>query len=183
MKPRPNAQRVPRRVYRQTTPFSQRLWCTHACLVLTMRCMPDHASVREHMSRLTSARAITGSCRHKDPTRSPESSRETPSKFSTGPARISDKDRVRLLHRLNSTDQPFRVNTVLRLPKGKRSGKLVRVQENPFDERLAVKYTVKPWESWKSLRRYKSFTGKKEHNFGSTDGHGTVLTDGESSGI
>jgi hypothetical protein len=151
-----------------------------------MRCMPDHANVHEHMSRRTSARqlsAITGSCRHKDPTRSPESSRETPSKFSTGPARISDKDRVRLLHRLNSTDQPFRVNTILRSPKGKRSGKLVRVQENLFDERLAVKYTVKPWKPWKSLRRYKSFTGKKEHNFGSTDGRGTVLTGGESSGI
>jgi hypothetical protein len=59
----------------------------------------------------------------------------------------------------------------------------VQVQENLFEERLAVKYTVKPWESWKSLRRYNSFTGKKGHNFGSTDGHGTVLTDGESSGI
>jgi hypothetical protein len=78
---------------------------------------------------------------------------------------------VRLLHRLNSTDQPFRVNTVLRSPKGKRSGKLVRVQENLFDERLAVKYKVEPWKDWKRLRRYKRFTGKGRHAIDRTDGH------------
>jgi hypothetical protein len=36
------------------------------------------------------------------------------------------------------------------------------VQDDLFEERLAVQYKVKPADKWESLRRYKKFTGKKE---------------------
>jgi hypothetical protein len=69
-----------------------------------------------------------------------------------------------LLEYLDSTDQPFSVHMepLLReeTRKRKRRGTLLEVEENLFDERLAVKYKVEPWDDWKSLRRYKAFTGE-----------------------
>jgi hypothetical protein len=72
----------------------------------------------------------------------------------------------------------------LMLPKRKRrkrSGTLLDVQDDLFEERLAVKYKVEPRKDWKSLRRYKRLAGKKGHAVSSTDMYGLVLTDGESS--
>ena len=76
-----------------------------------------------------------------------------------------------LLERLDSTDQPFSVHIALLSRKRKRSDTPPQVQENVFDERLAVKYKVKPWKDWKLLRRYKRFTGKGRHAIDRTDGH------------
>lgn len=67
--------------------------------------------------------------------------------------------------------------------KRKRSDTPPQVQENVFDERLAVKYKVKPWKYWKLLRRYKSFTGKKADIVYRPNDLMTLLTDGENSGI
>jgi hypothetical protein len=133
--------------------------------------MPDRESNRQ-------SSAITRYCFHKEPP-----SLKTPSKFSAEPTKISEEDRARLLDRLDSTDQPFRVNTIPLSRKRKRNGTLLDVHDDLFEERLAVKYEVEPKKDWKSLRRYKRFTGKKEYAVSSTHGHGTVLTDSESSRI
>jgi hypothetical protein len=78
---------------------------------------------------------------------------------------------VSLLERLDSTDQPFSVHIAPLSRKRKWSDTPPQVQENVFDERLAVKYKVEPWEAWKCLRRYERFTGKGRHAIDRTDGH------------
>ena len=88
-----------------------------------------------------------------------------------------------MLKYLESTDQPFSVDTVPLSRKRKRRDTQLQIQDDLFEARLAVKYKVEPKDSWKSLRRYKRFTGKKAHVIGSTDGHGAVLIDRGSSGI
>jgi hypothetical protein len=94
------------------------------------------------------------------------------------PAAISENDRVRLLDRLNSTDPPFRVNTVPLSLKRKRSGTSLEIQENLFEDRLAVMYKVEPKKDWEHLRQYKRFTGKKGIAVDKTSGHAPVLIDG-----
>jgi hypothetical protein len=70
---------------------------------------------------------------------------------------------MRLLDRLDSTDQPFKMNTVQLSQKRKRSGTRLQVQDGLFEERLAVQYKVEPGKDWESMRQYKEFTGKKEY--------------------
>jgi hypothetical protein len=82
---------------------------------------------------------------------SSESSLETLLKIPAEPAKISEKDRARLLNCLGSTDQPFRANTIPLSRKRKRSGTLLHVQNDLFEERLAMKYKVEPRKDWKSL--------------------------------
>lgn len=117
-------------------------------------------------------------CSHKDQTETREPSHGSLSKILNGPAEISEKDRVRLLDRLDSTDQPFRVNTVPLSRKRKRSGTRLQVQDDLFEARLAVQYKVEPEKDWESLRRYKRFTGKKEHAGGFTYDDETLLMAG-----
>ena len=105
--------------------------------------------------------ATPGSCSHERATQSPALSHETLSDLSSRPGEILGEHRVSLLERPDSTDQPFSVSIAPLSRKRKRSHTLPQVQENVFDERLAVKYKVEPWKDWKLLRRYKRFTGKE----------------------
>jgi hypothetical protein len=114
----------------------------------------------------------------KDPTKVPESRRKTPSKSLTGPDELSETCRMRLLGRLDSTDQPFKINTVQLSQKRKRSGTRLQVQDGMFEERLAVQYKVEPGKDWESLRQYKKFTGKKEYAGGFTVDDEAVLIAG-----
>lgn len=143
----------------------------HAKPSQTSRVIPARTSERQSST-------ITQSCSHKDPTETPEPSHGSFSRISTGPAEISEKNRVRLLHRLDSTDQPFRVNTVPLSRKRKRSGTRLQVQDDLFEARLAVQYKVEPEKDWESLRRYKRFTGKKGYAGGFTYDDEAVLMAG-----
>jgi hypothetical protein len=128
--------------------------------------------------------ATPGSCSHEDATQSPALSHETLSDLSSRPGEISGEHCVSLLERLDSTDQPFSVHIAPLSRKRKRSDIPPQVQENVFDERLAVKYKVEPWKDCKRLRRYKRFTGKEDMlSIGRMVKSWAVLTDGESSGI
>ena len=115
--------------------------------------------------------ATPGSSSHEGATQSPALSHETISDLPSRPGEILEEHRVSLLERLDSTDQPFSVHIAPLSRKRKRSDTLPQVQENVFDERLAVKYKVKPWKDWKLLRRYKRFTGKGRHAIDRMDGH------------
>jgi hypothetical protein len=88
-----------------------------------------------------------------------------------------------LLEHLDSTDQPFSVETVPLSRKRKRGDTKLQIQDDFLEARLAVQYRVEPKRDWESLRRYKKFTGKEEPTVNSTDDHVTILTDGESSGL
>jgi len=96
--------------------------------------------------------------------------RKTPSKILKSPtapplqpAELSEKDRLRLREWLEYTDRPFTVHTVPVSKKRKRTGtNQLQLQDDLFEERLAVQYEVKPRDKWESLRRYKKFTGKRE---------------------
>jgi hypothetical protein len=122
--------------------------------------------------------ATTSPSIRKDSTKVPESSRKTPSKSLTGPDELSEICRMRLLGRLDSTDQPFKTNTVPLSRKRKWSGTRLQVQDGLFEERLAVQYKVEPGEDWESLRQYKKFTGKKEYAGGFTVDDEAVLIAG-----
>jgi hypothetical protein len=115
--------------------------------------------------------ATPGSCSHEGATQSPALSHETLSDLLSRPGEILGEHRLRLLERLDSTDQPFSVHIAPRSRKRKRRDTPPQVQENVFDERLAVKYKVEPWKDWKRLRRYKKFTVKGRHTIDMTDGH------------
>lgn len=108
-----------------------------------MLARPPQAS--QSMSRRRSARqsnTTTESRSYKDLTESSEPSHETPSVFLTGHDRISDADHVRLLNRLDSMNQPFRVEIVPLSLERRESGTLLDVQDDLFEERLAVEYKV-----------------------------------------
>jgi hypothetical protein len=129
-----------------------------------MRCMLFRQPSRSMLRRMSAClpSATPGSRSHEVATQSPALSHETLSDLSSRPGEILGEHRVRLLERLNSTDQPFSVHITPLSRKRKRSDTPSQVQENVFDERLAVKYWVEPWKDWKRLRRYKRFTGKED---------------------
>jgi len=104
----------------------------------------------------------TKSTGRKDPTKPSDYKFKAPLSLLTGPAKISDEDRVRLRDWLDSTDQPFTVRTVPLSRKRKRNSARQQVQGDLFEERLTVRFEMQPWKEWKSLRRYKKFTGKEE---------------------
>jgi hypothetical protein len=88
---------------------------------------------------------------------------KAPATPSAQPAELSDKDRTRLRDWLEHTDRPFEVNTVPLSRKRKRAGaNQLQVQDDLFQDRLAVQYEVKPRDKWESLRKYKKFTGKRK---------------------
>jgi hypothetical protein len=129
-----------------------------------MRCMLARQPSRHLSSRMSACllNVTPGSCSHEDAIQSPTLSNETPSDLSSRAGEILGEHRVGLLKRLDSTDQPFNVHIAPLSRKRKRSDTPPQVQENVFDERLAVKYKVEPWKDWKRLRRYKRFTGKED---------------------
>jgi hypothetical protein len=109
--------------------------------------MRNHPKLDEDAASKRQSGAITGSRFQKDPTKSLKPSHETPSKFSTRPAELLGGNRVALLNCLGSTDPPFRVNMVQlssNRKRRKRSYTLLDVQDDLFEERLAVKYKVEP---------------------------------------
>ena len=78
------------------------------------------------------------------------------------PAELSDDDRILLRDWLEHTDRPFEVQTVPVSRKRKRgNASQLQVQDDLFEDRLSIKYEVKPRDKWESLRRYKKFTGKR----------------------
>jgi hypothetical protein len=94
----------------------------------------------------------TKSIGREDSTKPPGYKSKTPLPSLTGPAKVSEEDRVRLREWLDSKDQPFTVRTVPLSRKRKWNSARQQVQGDLFEERLT---------EWKSLRRYKKFTGKK----------------------
>jgi hypothetical protein len=86
---------------------------------------------------------------------------KTPLSSLTGPAKVSDENCVRLREWLDSKDQPFAVRMVPLSRKRKWNSARQQVQGDLFEERLTVCFEMQPWKEWKSLRRYKKFTGKK----------------------
>lgn len=94
--------------------------------------------------------------------KTPNKTPKSPTAQPTQPAELSEADRSRLREWLEYTDQPFSVHTVPLSKKRKRTGiNQLQVQDDLFEERLAVQYEVKPRDKWESLRRYKKFTGKR----------------------
>ena len=87
---------------------------------------------------------------------------KTPSTQVSQPAELSDDDRILLRDWLEHTDRPFEVQTVPVSRKRKRgNASQLQVQDDLFEDRLSIKYEVKPRDKWESLRRYKKFTGKR----------------------
>jgi hypothetical protein len=103
----------------------------------------------------------TKSTGREDSTKPPGYESKTPLPSLTGPAKIFEEDRVRLREWLDSKDQPFTVRTVPLSHKRKWNSARQQVQGDLFEERLTVCFEMQPWKEWKSLRRYKKFTGKK----------------------
>jgi len=114
---------------------------------------------------------------------SPRLSHQPISELSTRLAETLWENRISLLEHLDSTDQPISVDTVPLLRKKKWRDTQLQIQDDLFEARLAVKYKVEPKDAWRSLRRYKRFTGKKAHIVNRPNDLMTLLTDGESSGI
>jgi hypothetical protein len=103
----------------------------------------------------------TKSTGRKDSTKPPDYKFKTPLPSLTRPAKVSNGDYIRLREWLDSKDQPFTVRTVLLSRKRKWNSARQQVQGDLFEERLTVCFEMQPWKEWKSLRRYKKFTGKK----------------------
>lgn len=97
----------------------------------------------------------------KTPTKAPTKTPKPPATPSVQPAELSDADRVNLREWLEHTDRPFEVYTVPLSRKRKRADAQLQLQDDLFEDRLAVQYEVKPRDKWESLRRYKKFTGKR----------------------
>ncbi|EMC95259.1 hypothetical protein BAUCODRAFT_72155 [Baudoinia panamericana UAMH 10762] len=74
------------------------------------------------------------------------------------PHDLSKEDRERLKDYLDTSDKPFSVETQPLNRKRKRAGTPLPIQEGLFEERLNVRYKVKPMNNWESLRKYKKFT-------------------------
>lgn len=76
------------------------------------------------------------------------------------PPDLSDEDRAGLKRWLDSRDKPFSVTAIPLSRKRKRDSQALQMQNDLWDERLSVRYEVKPRNNWESLRRYKKFTGE-----------------------
>ncbi|CZT19474.1 uncharacterized protein RCC_05325 [Ramularia collo-cygni] len=75
------------------------------------------------------------------------------------PPELSDSDRDKLKIFLDRAEKPFTVATYATSgKKRKRNAKTYTLQEDLWQDRLAVQYDVKPRDKWESLRRYKKFT-------------------------
>jgi hypothetical protein len=79
---------------------------------------------------------------------------------SAASVKVPENDFTTLREWLDCTDQPFKVHTASLLQKRKRDSVKPQVQHGLFKEGLAVQYEVQPRVAWKSLRRYRRFTGK-----------------------
>jgi hypothetical protein len=86
----------------------------------------------------------TKSTGRKDSTKPSDYKTKTPLSSLTGPAKVSDEDRVRLREWLDSTDQPFTVRTVPLSRKRKRNSARQQVQGDLFEERLTVCFEMQP---------------------------------------
>lgn len=79
------------------------------------------------------------------------------------PPDLSPSDTAKMKTFLDKAEKPFTAVTYpLVSKKRKRDAKAYALQEDLWEDRLAVRYEVKPRDKWESLRRYKKFTGKFE---------------------
>lgn len=152
---------------------------------IATRPMPNDPDIATHASPYveTQSDARPLPCPYDDRTTPSTPSHEPTSTFSTEPTETIDAKRARLVRHLDSTDQPFNVNTIPVSRKRKRRITQPQRQDDLFEPRLAVEYKVEPVDIWESLQRYKRFTCKGTHAIGGMDHQETVLTNGESSGI
>ena len=79
----------------------------------------------------------------KDSTKPSDYKSKTPLSSLTGPAKVSDEDRVRLREWLDSTDQPSTVRTVPLSRKRKWNSARQQVQGYLFEERLTVRFEIR----------------------------------------
>lgn len=90
----------------------------------------------------------------------PENAKSGSGGSSAASVKVSSSTTVKLREQLDSTDQPFKLETSALSRKGKRRGKKLQAQQSLFEERLDVHYEVQPFDVWKKLRGYRRFTGK-----------------------
>ena len=72
--------------------------------------------------------------------------------------RLSDEELKRLAVFLDTKDKPFSVDIRPALPQNTKSKRSEVIEGDLHDPALAVRYVVRPFQRWKSLRRYKKFT-------------------------
>lgn len=74
------------------------------------------------------------------------------------PAELSERDRLALKSWLDTNDKPFTIQVASKSLKRKRDADM-QLQTDLFEDRLNLKYQVRPRDKWECLRRYKKFTG------------------------
>ena len=74
------------------------------------------------------------------------------------PAELSEVNRQKIKGWLDGKDKPFSITTAPLNKKRKRDTGM-QEQTDLFEQRLNIKYEVKPKDKWECLRRYKKFTG------------------------
>ena len=85
--------------------------------------------------------------------------KETPTVESPHPtAKPSEEDQDRLISWLDQQEQPFTVATEAPSRKRKRNSN-IQLQDDLFEERLSIRFEVKPFDKWESLKKCDSFTG------------------------
>jgi hypothetical protein len=91
----------------------------------------------------------------------PQPQTQPPKSPAAQPVELSKADYMSLQAYLDRSDKPFDVAVIPASRKRKRaSGATESVQGDLFEDRLSVRYEVKPKQNWESLRRYKKFTGE-----------------------
>ena len=81
-------------------------------------------------------------------------------KLAPQPAELSERDRLALKSWLDANDKPFTIQVAppSKSLKRKRDADL-QLQTDLFEDRLNLRYQVRPRDKWECLRRYKKFTG------------------------
>lgn len=87
------------------------------------------------------------------------------------PPDLSDTDKHQMKTFLDNAVKPFTVAFHSSSKKRKRDAHTYALQEDLWEDRLSVRYEVKPRSRWESLRRYKKFTGKWSKFFQPSGGH------------
>lgn len=83
------------------------------------------------------------------------------------PAELSEKDRQQLKNWLDGKDKPFGIQIApsSQSLKRKRDDDW-QLQTDLFEDRLSLRYQVRPKDKWECLRRYKKFTGESRRSLG-----------------
>ena len=85
--------------------------------------------------------------------------KETPTVESPHPtAKPSEEDQDRVISWLDQQEQPFTIGTEAPSRKRKRNSNM-QLQDDLFEERLSIRFEVKPFDKWESLKKCDSFMG------------------------